>query len=126
MVAPGTRRPAVMSYILLQEADAAAHRARTSHFLPSGDCVVVRPQQGTDYAGKCYAGKRSQVCVILREGEDHGTRAAGGVQGCATSVPFLIQTNQLTGEARGNFGDRYFGTDAVPDGSDEEEGGSRG
>ncbi|XP_020933285.1 uridine-cytidine kinase-like 1 isoform X3 [Sus scrofa] len=24
----------------------------------------------------------------------------------------------------GNFGDRYFGTDAVPDGSDEEEGGS--
>ncbi|KAB1262901.1 Uridine-cytidine kinase-like 1, partial [Camelus dromedarius] len=90
------------------------------------DCVVVRPQQGTDYAGKCYAGKRSQVCVILREGEDHGTRAAGGVQGCATSVPFLIQTNQLTGEARGNFGDRYFGTDAVPDGSDEEEGGSRG
>nr|XP_031543460.1 uridine-cytidine kinase-like 1 isoform X3 [Vicugna pacos] len=26
----------------------------------------------------------------------------------------------------GNFGDRYFGTDAVPDGSDEEEGGSAG
>ncbi|XP_059980255.1 uridine-cytidine kinase-like 1 isoform X3 [Lagenorhynchus albirostris] len=26
----------------------------------------------------------------------------------------------------GNFGDRYFGTDAVPDGSDEEEGGSVG
>ncbi|XP_010809888.1 uridine-cytidine kinase-like 1 isoform X4 [Bos indicus] len=26
----------------------------------------------------------------------------------------------------GNFGDRYFGTDAVPDGSDDEEGGSTG
>ena len=49
----------------------------------------------------------------------------GGVQG-GGQVGLPETPPQGPAFPPGNFGDRYFGTDAVPDGSDDEEGGSTG
>ncbi|XP_036178843.1 uridine-cytidine kinase-like 1 isoform X3 [Myotis myotis] len=107
-------------HLLLQEADAAAHRARAvlpalpgaqgwvgggargpscSSAPPTSvlqDCVVQTPQ-GQDYAGKCYAGKQITGVSILRAGETMEPALRAVCKDVRIGT-ILIQTNQLTGE----------------------------
>lgn len=53
-----------------------------------------------------------------------GEAAEGNQRGVGATVPSPHHKALLL--SLGNFGDRYFGTDAVPEGSDEEEVASTG